>query len=111
MIQTERVIRYAVQEQVAICVVINKVDRLILELKLPPSDTYYKLRNIIEEINNILIACNSETQISPELGNVCFSSGMMGWSFTLQSFAKIYAENNGNLILFFSIDSYFNVIF
>jgi U5 small nuclear ribonucleoprotein component len=34
--------------------VINKVDRLILELKLPPADAYYKLRHTIEEVNTII---------------------------------------------------------
>lgn len=37
MVQTERVLKHAAQERLAICVVINKIDRLILELKLPPT--------------------------------------------------------------------------
>lgn len=98
MAQTERVLKYAVQEQLAICVVINKVDRLILELKLPPVDAYYKLRHTLEEVNTILVSCGSTTQISPELGNVCFSSAKMGWSFTLQSFANYYADTHGKLL-------------
>jgi 116 kDa U5 small nuclear ribonucleoprotein component len=35
-------------------VVLNKVDRLILELRLPPADAYYKLKNVIEEVNTAI---------------------------------------------------------
>ena len=31
-----------------------QIDRLILELKLPPADAYFKLKHIIDEINSIL---------------------------------------------------------
>lgn len=31
-------------------------------------------------------------RLSPELGNVCFSSGQHGWSFTLDSFAEKYCS-------------------
>lgn len=95
MVQTERFIKHAIAEGLAICVVINKVDRLILELKLPPTDAYYKIRHTIDEINELLAANNSGTVVSPERGNVCFASGLMGWSFTLASFAKIYADTYG----------------
>ena len=54
MLNTERVIKQAVQEQLAITVCINKIDRLILELKLPPQDAYYKLRHIVDEVNGLL---------------------------------------------------------
>lgn len=54
VLNTERLLKHAVQEKVAITVCINKIDRLILELKLPPNDAYYKLRHIIEEVNGLL---------------------------------------------------------
>jgi U5 small nuclear ribonucleoprotein component len=38
----------------SIYLVINKIDRLILELKIPPIDAYYKLMHTIEEINTII---------------------------------------------------------
>lgn len=50
MMNTERLIQHAVQEKLAITVCLNKIDRLILELKLPPNDAYYKLRHIIDEV-------------------------------------------------------------
>ena len=54
MLNTERLLKHAVQEQMQITICINKIDRLILELKLPPQDAYYKLRHIVEEINGLL---------------------------------------------------------
>ena len=36
MLNTERTIKQAVQEKLAVTICINKIDRLILELKLPP---------------------------------------------------------------------------
>lgn len=97
MVQTERMIKHAAQEGLAICVVINKMDRLILELKLPPTDAFYKIRHTLDEVNTILRTASpdSDYRVSPELGNVCFSSSLMGWSFTLDSFAKIYADTYG----------------
>ncbi|KAG6613343.1 U5 small nuclear ribonucleoprotein component [Phytophthora cinnamomi] len=96
MMNTERLVKAALRANVAIVLVVNKVDRLIIELKLPPADAYFKLLHTIEEINAIVDAntpANREKQrLSPELGNVCFASGQHGWSFTLESFAQIYAE-------------------
>lgn len=99
MVNTERAIRHAIQERLPIVVVINKVDRLITELKLPPKDAYHKLRHTIEAINTHITAFSSTAGnvqvIDPALGNVCFASASAGWSFTLQSFAKLYVKLHG----------------
>jgi U5 small nuclear ribonucleoprotein component len=99
MVNTERAIRHAIQERLPIVVVMNKVDRLITELKLPPKDAYHKLRHTLEVINNHITAASSvagDVQvIDPVAGNVCFASGTAGWSFTLQSFAKMYGKLHG----------------
>jgi U5 small nuclear ribonucleoprotein component len=42
-INTERIIKHAVLEDLPLSLVVNKMDRLILELKLPPTDAYFKL--------------------------------------------------------------------
>ncbi|RIA81512.1 P-loop containing nucleoside triphosphate hydrolase protein [Glomus cerebriforme] len=99
MANTERVIKHIIQEKLAFTLVVNKVDRLILELKLPPSDAYYKLRHTIEEVNTIISQCapGQDLRVSPERGNVCFASSQMGWCFTLKSFAKLYTDNYGDL--------------
>lgn len=97
MVQTERLIQHAVQERMGITLILNKFDRLILELKLPPTDAYHKLRQIIDEVNDILDACvydvdQEKVRVSPELGNVAFASGDLGFSFTLHQFAQIYSS-------------------
>uniref|UniRef100_A0ACB8ET38 U5 small nuclear ribonucleoprotein component n=1 Tax=Sphaerodactylus townsendi TaxID=933632 RepID=A0ACB8ET38_9SAUR len=94
MLNTERLIKHAVQEKLAVTVCINKVDRLILELKLPPTDAYYKLRHIVDEVNGLISVHSTDENLilSPLLGNVCFASSQYSICFTLGSFAKIYAD-------------------
>ncbi len=81
---------------VEIIIMINKMDRLILELKLPPEDAYLKLKHTLEEINNLIKEYSSlypqysDFKISPLLGNVLFSSGFYNFIFNLDSFSKLY---------------------
>ena len=94
MLNTKRMIRHAVAEKVAIALCISKVDRLVHELKLPPADAYHKLVHTIESVNEVISSCGVQNApvLSPECGNVCFSSAAHGWCFSLESFAKIYSE-------------------
>lgn len=77
------------------------MDRLITELKLPPSDAYHKLRHTIEEVNAVIAACAGglpdpdEYLVDPVRGNVAFSAALYGWSFTLTSFSQLYADVSG----------------
>jgi U5 small nuclear ribonucleoprotein component len=54
MAHTQLILRQLVKEGMAITLVVNKVDRLILELKLPPNDAYFKLRHVIEVVNTVI---------------------------------------------------------
>jgi translation elongation factor EF-G len=54
MVGTENVLRHALQERVKITLVVNKIDRLILELRIKPADAYYKIKHTIEEINTFI---------------------------------------------------------
>ncbi|PLN75512.1 putative U5 snRNP component [Aspergillus taichungensis] len=94
---TEQIIKQAVLEDLPLTMVINKMDRLILELKIPPNDAYFKLKHVIEEVNtvieNVLPGQGEKRRLSPEKGNVAFACASMGWCFSLQSFAKMYAES------------------
>jgi U5 small nuclear ribonucleoprotein component len=95
-INTQQVIKHAVLENLPMVLVINKMDRLILELKIPPTDAYFKLKHVVEEVNTIIentIPGRGESRrLSPEKGNVAFASTSMQWVFTLPSFAGMYAE-------------------
>lgn len=99
MLQTERLIKQALLEGLAITLLINKVDRLVLELKLPPQDAYFKLKHTIEEVNAAIernatggSLTYKPQRVSPELGNVAFASTLHGWCFSLGSFARLYAD-------------------
>jgi U5 small nuclear ribonucleoprotein component len=54
MAHTELIIKHLVKENIIMTLVVNKVDRLIIELKLPPNDAYFKLRHVIEEVNTVI---------------------------------------------------------
>lgn len=54
MLNTERLLKHAIQERLPITICINKIDRLILELKLPPNDAYVKLKFTLDQINNLV---------------------------------------------------------
>ncbi|CAL8464184.1 g3719 [Coccomyxa elongata] len=63
-IQTHAVLRQAWQEKVRMCLVINKMDRLVHEVKLSPEEAYNRVRGIITHVNMILSAFQSEQHIS-----------------------------------------------
>ncbi|KAK4954446.1 hypothetical protein LTR10_007877 [Elasticomyces elasticus] len=96
---TELAIKHAVLSDLPIVLMVNKMDRLILELKLPPQDAYFKLKHVVEEVNtfieSVIPGKGEKWRVSPEKGNVCFACSNHGWSFTLPSFAKMYAETYG----------------
>ena len=77
----------------------SQVDRLITELKLPPTDAYHKLRHTIDEVNQVIsnswTGADEPQLVDPILGNICFASATAGWSFTLLSFAKLYVKLHG----------------
>ncbi|KIY52663.1 P-loop containing nucleoside triphosphate hydrolase protein [Fistulina hepatica ATCC 64428] len=99
MVGGEYIIRHALQEGIKMTLVVNKIDRLILELRVKPTDAFYKIKHTIEEINTFISAIdpNPDLRLSPENGNVAFASTDMHWCFTLRSFAQMYADTYGKL--------------
>jgi len=89
MVQTETVTKQALAERVKPVLFINKVDRLIRELKLSPEEVQKKLLRIIRDFNN-LIEMYGEPQfkddwkVSPIKGTVAFGSALHRWGFTLE---------------------------
>ncbi|KAK6424327.1 hypothetical protein LTR95_016393, partial [Oleoguttula sp. CCFEE 5521] len=97
---TELAIKHAVLANLPIVLLVNKMDRLILELKLPPADAYFKLKHVVEEVNtyieSVIPGRGEKFRVSPEKGNVAFACSSMNWCFTLPSFSKMYAESYPN---------------
>jgi len=95
-VQTETVLRQALQERVKPTLFVNKVDRCILELQMDPEDMYLRFRNSVENVNVIVSTYQDklmgDVQLDPSLGTVAFGSGLHGWAFNTERFARIYAS-------------------
>lgn len=95
-VQTETVLRQAMQERIKPVVMVNKVDRAIVELQLDAESMYKSFFRVIERVNMVIANFNQPEmgplEIDPTVGNVAFGSGKDCWGFTLNKFATIYAE-------------------
>jgi len=98
-VQTETVLRQALGERVKPILLLNKVDRLLLELQADPEEAYQNFCRAIESVNVIIATYRDETlgdlQVTPQAGTVAFGSGLQQWAFTLKRFAKMYAAKFG----------------
>lgn len=98
-VQTETVLRQALTERIKPVLIVNKVDRALLELQLDKESLYTNFLRVIESVNVIIATYFDETlgncQVSPDLGNVAFGSGLHGWAFTIHQFAHKYAKKFG----------------
>jgi elongation factor 2 len=91
--QSETVIRQALQEGVKPVLFINKVDRLIRELKLSDDDIKRKYTRIIKSFNKLIERYadhrfKKKWKVSPLSGNVAFGSALHRWGFTLNLLEK-----------------------
>jgi elongation factor 2 len=95
-VQTETVLRQAISERVRPCLMVNKVDRALLELQLPAEELYQAFCRAIESVNVIVAMYNDEAlgdvQVDPTAGTVAFGSGLHQWAFTLKRFARTYGQ-------------------
>ncbi|KAH7923919.1 P-loop containing nucleoside triphosphate hydrolase protein [Leucogyrophana mollusca] len=98
-VQTETVLRQALTERIKPVVIINKVDRALLELQVSKEDLYQSFQRTIESVNVIIStyhdAALGDVQVYPEKGTVAFGSGLHGWGFTLRQFAARYSKRFG----------------
>ena len=88
--QSETVIKQAIEEGVRPVLYINKVDRLIRELRLNEEQIRKKYSRIINNFNNLIeryaeAPFNKSWQVSPADGNVAFGSALHKWGFTLKT--------------------------
>jgi elongation factor 2 len=98
-VQTETVLRQALTERIKPVVIINKVDRALLELQVEKEALFQSFQRTIENVNVIISTYNDEAlgdvQVYPEKGTVAFGSGLHGWGFTLRQFAARYSKKFG----------------
>ena len=98
-VQTETVLRQALAERIKPVVIINKVDRALLELQVTKEDLYQSFSRTIESVNVIISTyldkALGDVQVYPEKGTVAFGSGLHGWAFTIRQFATRYAKKFG----------------
>lgn len=98
-VQTETVLRQALGERIKPVVIINKVDRALLELQVSKEDLYQSFLRTIESVNVIISTYHDDAlgdvQVYPDKGTIAFGSGLHGWGFTLRQFAARYAKKFG----------------
>lgn len=94
MLGTELLLQKAAAMRLDIVLVVSKIDRLILELRMPPADAYHKIRHVIDSVNDV-IGVLGHRPLSPARGNVAFSASSESICFTLPQFAQSYIEANG----------------
>jgi elongation factor 2 len=107
MVQTETVTRQALEERVRPVLYVNKIDRLIKELRLTPDKIQLKLGRIITDFNR-LIEMYAEPEfrekwkVSPAEGTLAFGSAKDRWGLTL-GMVKDKGINFGSIV-----DAYLN---
>ena len=82
--QTHAVVYKALKERLRPCLVINKIDRLCLELQLSPSEAFYHLRRLVEHVN--------------ALASMLLTSELMKRDVKVESNSRLWAgsrENDG----------------
>jgi elongation factor 2 len=93
MPQTETVLRQALKELVKPVLFINKVDRLIKEVKLTPDAMAAKFMKIIDEVNALIVKIAPEGygekwQLSVQDGSVAFGSAFHNWALSFPYMKK-----------------------
>ena len=88
MTQTETVLMQALRERVKPILFINKVDRLIKEIKLTPEEIQRKFAKILLRVNNLIekyapAEHKKDWQVKIEDGRVAFGSALHKWGLNL----------------------------
>lgn len=113
--QTITVLRQAWIDNLKPILVLNKIDRLILELQLTPEDAYDHLQRLVDQTNSIMASfyngevigshsnwdgqdatwiehSDADIYFEPNLNNVIFTSAYDGWGFNLNQFAAMLSK-------------------
>jgi len=115
-VQTETVLRQAMGEKIRPVIMVNKIDRAILELQQDAESMYQNFVRVVD-LANVIIANYEQPDMGdllvyPEKGSVAFGSGKECWGFTLTRFAFMYSKKLGSdpdkLMTKLWGDNYFN---
>lgn len=115
--QTVTVLRQCWTENLKPILVLNKIDRLITELKFSAEEAYDHLQRVIENVNSVIGSFfqsdralqenneddefnttyddDSDLYFTPEKNNVIFASAVDGWGFNIGQIAKFYEKKLG----------------
>ncbi|MBT3398293.1 elongation factor EF-2 [archaeon] len=93
MPQTETVLRQALKERVKPILFINKVDRLIREVKLTPEEMQKRFIDIINDVNKLIMKIaepgyGEKWQVSVADGSVAFGSAFHNWALSIPYMKK-----------------------
>lgn len=94
MTQTETNIRLSLNEKCKPVLFINKVDRLISELRLAPGDVFQKIDNILNGVNKLIRdnapeGLGKAWQVSFKDGSVSVGSAKDGWAFNMSTLQRL----------------------
>ncbi len=106
MPQTETVLRQALKEGVRPVLFINKVDRLINELKVDEQEMQIRLARVIDKVNKLIKGMNEKMynegwKLDAAKGTVAFGSALYNWAVSVPymkksgvSFKDVYNKCN-----------------
>ncbi len=111
MPQTETVLRQAMKENVKPVLFINKVDRMINELKVDAREMQIRLGKIIDKVNKLMQGMKKDKyedwKLDASKGNVAFGSALYSWAISVPtmrrtgiSFKEVFdycKQGNGNM--------------
>jgi elongation factor 2 len=93
MPQTETVLRQALKERVKPVLFINKVDRLIREVKLTPEEMQKRFMGIIKKVNDLIMdlaekGFGEKFMVNVQDGSVAFGSAYHKWALSVPYMQK-----------------------
>lgn len=99
----KRIITELIKRDLPFVVVLNKFDRLLLELRLPVADAYLKIKYTLDDLNahihhnDFILSYTKEKLISPLNNTVLFSSLTLDMTFTLKTWLRLYESKFGGI--------------
>ena len=92
MPQTETVLRQALKENVKPVLFVNKVDRLINELKVDKQEMQIRLGSVIDKVNKLIEGMSKdkykEWKLDASDGTVAFGSALYNWAISVPHMKK-----------------------